>query len=242
MTAWILRYVRNSRPGRRTSGPITVTELAEAEKHWTKHVQGQCFTTEITCTLENRKLPANSPLRTVTLFIDKEGLLRINGRLQFSGKVYDEHHPIVLPKTHHLSTLVVRGCHRQLLHSGVRDTMVQVRERHWIVGARQLIKKVIKQCIICQRFRSRPAEEAVPKERVPEALPFEVTGIDLGGPLLVKGKRTTHKSYITLFTCGVTRAIHLEYVEDILQTCFYEHSDDSSHNEEYHGSSTLTML
>ncbi|XP_064475610.1 uncharacterized protein LOC135389499 [Ornithodoros turicata] len=129
-TAWILRYVRNSRPGRRTSGPITVTELAEAEKHWTKHVQGQCFATEIKCTLENRKLPANPPLRTVTLFIDKEGLLRINGRLLFSGKGYDEQHAIVLPKTHHLSTLVVRGCHRQVLHSGVRDTLVQVRERH----------------------------------------------------------------------------------------------------------------
>ncbi|XP_064478189.1 uncharacterized protein LOC135391715 [Ornithodoros turicata] len=86
VTAWILRCVRNSRPGYRTSGPITVMELAEAGKHWTKHVQGECFATEIKCTLENRKLPANSTLRTVTLFIDKKGLLRINDREQFSGK------------------------------------------------------------------------------------------------------------------------------------------------------------
>ncbi|KAH7940352.1 hypothetical protein HPB52_023539 [Rhipicephalus sanguineus] len=41
------------------------------------------------------------------------------------------------------------------------------------------------------------------------ASPFEVTCVDFAGPLLVK-EATTTKSYIALFTCGVTRAIHLE--------------------------------
>lgn len=77
--------------------------------------------------LENRKLPADSPLQTGALFIDEEGLLRIGVRLQISGKRYEEKHP-VLPKTHYLSMLVVQGYQLQVLHSGARDTPIQVGE------------------------------------------------------------------------------------------------------------------
>lgn len=70
----------------------------------------------------------------------------------------------------------------------------------------------------CDRFNCRAATEVaapLPPERVTKALPFEVTGIDFAGPLYTKDQGRNKKSYILLFTCAVTRAIHLELVTDM---------------------------
>ena len=51
----------------------------------------------------------------------------------------------------------------------------------------------------------------LPLERTIQNLSFKVIGIDYAGPLICKtkeGKQT--KLYILLFTCSLTRAMHLE--------------------------------
>lgn len=164
-----------------------------------------------------------SKLKDMPLFVDQEGLLRATGRLQHSNASYSERHPIVLPKEHRYCRLIVLQEHQRLLHAGVHDTLVQLRERYWIISGRQLVRRVIKECVICQRYNSRPASEVtapLPLDRVTKANPFEVTGIDFAGPLFVKGKPNSQKAYITLFTCAVTRAVHLELVEDMTATSF----------------------
>ena len=64
-----------------------------------------------------------------------------------------------------------------------------------------------------------------PKERVTEAVPFEHTGLDYFGPLYVKcyshtpeqtnGEYVCKKVWVCLFTCMVTRAVHLEIIDDM---------------------------
>ena len=56
--------------------------------------------------------------------------------------------------------------------------------------------------------------------RIAEGLPFQYTGVDFSGPLLVKGNPMTRKVYICLFTCAVIRAAHLEIVEDLTVVTF----------------------
>lgn len=54
-----------------------------------------------------------------------------------------------------------------------------------------------------------------------EAPPFSRTGVDFAGPLYVKGPTgRMNKAYIALFSCCVTRAIHLELVEDLSAGAF----------------------
>lgn len=76
----------------------------------------------------------------------------------------------------------------------------------------------------CERgLCRRPAIEvtaSLPQDRVTRAQPFEATGVDFAGPLLVKGENGLHKSYVTLFTCAVTRVIHFELVRDIFTKSF----------------------
>jgi hypothetical protein len=43
--------------------------------------------------------------------------------------------------------------------------------------------------------------------------PFDVTGVDFAGPVHLRGSNA--KSWICLFTCAVTRALHLELVQTL---------------------------
>lgn len=52
----------------------------------------------------------------------------------------------------------------------------------------------------------------LPIQRVRDASIFEVTGVDLAGPIYLKGRQ---KGWICLYTCAVYRAVHLELVTSI---------------------------
>ena len=58
--------------------------------------------------------------------------------------------------------------------------------------------------------------------RVQQTEPFSITGVDYAGPLYVREHNGEIKSYICLFTCAVTRAIHLEVVTDLTERSFLQ--------------------
>ncbi|XP_063436701.1 uncharacterized protein LOC134718141 [Mytilus trossulus] len=61
----------------------------------------------------------------------------------------------------------------------------------------------------------------LPKDRLREAPPFTVTGVDFTGALKVRNKNgKDSKAYICLFTCASTRAVHLEIVTDLTEEQF----------------------
>ena len=114
--------------------------------------------------------------------------------------------------------------HQDLLmkHAGVAYMLTSLRSNYWIVGLRRLAKTVKRGCFACQRQDSQPCGEPaapLPKLGVSEALPFTVMGVDFAGPLLCAD---THgkKLYICLFTCAVTRAVHLELTESLATSDF----------------------
>ncbi|CAB3999831.1 E3 ubiquitin- ligase DZIP3, partial [Paramuricea clavata] len=53
-----------------------------------------------------------------------------------------------------------------------------------------------------------------------ESPPFDKVGVDFAGPLYVKQGKSMRKVYIALFSCCVTRALHLELVEDLSAQTF----------------------
>lgn len=60
-----------------------------------------------------------------------------------------------------------------------------------------------------------PDPAPLPADRARAQYPFAVTGVDFTGAIQVRNKGEKVSVYILLFTCGVTRAIHLEVVEDL---------------------------
>ncbi|XP_043471443.1 uncharacterized protein LOC122504408 [Leptopilina heterotoma] len=87
---------------------------------------------------------------------------------------------------------------------------------------RRTIKSVVSRCVRCRRFNSKHVESApapLPIDRVRDANIFEITGVDLAGPLILKGRQN---SWICLFSCVVYRAIHLELVTSLSTQTFLE--------------------
>ena len=76
-------------------------------------------------------------------------------------------------------------------------------------------KRIIKRCYGCKRFNishyPKPSQGLIPTDRTKSDLPFSVTGTNYAGPFIckTKGKRDI-KVYLLLFTCSLTRAVHLE--------------------------------
>ncbi|GFR27320.1 integrase catalytic domain-containing protein [Trichonephila clavata] len=108
-----------------------------------------------------------------------------------------------------------------MLHSGVADTLIQVREKYWIPKGRQIIKSIIRKCFVCKKFNSRPGMQTtapLPRVRIEQSPPFAVTGLDFAGPIFVKNSK--EKFYILLCTCAVTRALHFELVTSLTTEAF----------------------
>lgn len=219
VTAWVLSFMTNCRRTETREGPLTATEIQKAENYWIGQVQQAAFLDGIRCLRDGRPLQKASKIRNVRPFLDEDNILRVGGRMSASPQSFAESHPIVIPADTHHATLLLIDSHRQMLHSGVRDTIVQVRERFWILRARQQVKRIIQWCTICKKTDARRGTQVdgqLPADWVTMCHPFQAVGVDFASPLTLKRRaRAYQKAYIILFTCAVTRAIHLELSEDM---------------------------
>jgi len=127
-------------------------------------------------------------------------------------------HPILLDKSGHLVQLLLRKAHLVSLHGGPQLTLFHLKQEYWIPGARNIARQYIRNCTICARFTSKPPVQIMgdlPEERITPSKPFTNTGLDFGGPFLTKVGATSkklEKSYMALFVCFGTKAVHLEAV------------------------------
>ncbi|GFS54628.1 integrase catalytic domain-containing protein [Trichonephila clavipes] len=64
----------------------------------------------------------------------------------------------------------------------------------------------------------------LPKERVRENFPFDCSGIDFIAPFWIKSnkqcKSSLYKTYVSIFVCFVTKAVHFELVSDLTTQTF----------------------
>jgi len=87
--------------------------------------------------------------------------------------------------------------------------------------------RVCHSCIRCFKINPRGLTQAMgslPIERIKSSKAFSITGVDFAGLIITlvnKGRgRKTCKSYISLFVCFSTRAIHLEAVSKLSTAAF----------------------
>ena len=85
LTAWCLRYLANLKLHKRKltlnlNRHLTVSEIESAEQFQFKEAQSKFYSKELELT-RNNSVPSQSPLISLTPFIDKQGLIRVGGRL-----------------------------------------------------------------------------------------------------------------------------------------------------------------
>lgn len=229
IVAWIIRFKCNTRMNRneRNYGHISVNEIRHAHQALIVAIQRIHLADVISKLLKGKQLSASNNLLSLSPFIDKKGVLRVGGRIQNSQLSFETKHPIILPSNNRFTQLLFEREHRKLLHIGPQALLYLIRENYWPIGGKNIARRVVHNCITCSRNKPRmlsqimgqlPADRTIPKR------PFYVIGVDFAGPittLINRGRgRKTNKSYISLFVCFTTKAIHLEAVSDLSSASF----------------------
>ncbi|XP_037957530.1 uncharacterized protein LOC119687323 [Teleopsis dalmanni] len=116
--------------------------------------------------------------------------------------------------------------HRINYHAGPRALVALIQQQFWITNCRSLARTVVNQCTHCFRYKPRLSTQIMgnlPADRVTANRPFTFTGIDFAGPiptyLKIRGK-VPYKSYIAVFICFPSKAVHLEAVSGLSSDAF----------------------
>ncbi|XP_054863943.1 uncharacterized protein LOC129348185 [Amphiprion ocellaris] len=213
----------------KATDPNTTNLQTQAKLTVIASVQQCAFREDIKKLHKGEQISKPSPLWTLNPFTDSSGLLRVGGRTSLADLPYDEKYPLILPKKHHVSTLLVRHYHQAVAHQGRHLTEGALRSAGvWIIGARKLVSSVIHQCVTCRKLKGRPADQKMadlPEDRLVMEPPFTRVGLDVFGPWTVVTRRTRggsaeSKRWAVLFSCLGTRAVHIEVIESMSTSSF----------------------
>ncbi|XP_065062963.1 uncharacterized protein LOC135689604 [Rhopilema esculentum] len=225
--AWVLRFIHNLRASLKNNtcqreNQINIEEFANAENVLIRSIQGEFFCKEIDYLQSKGDKKPPLYVSQFQLFVDEKGILRCQSRIKNASVIESSIRPILLPKSHQVSKLLVLYCHEKVMHDGIRETLNLLRQKYWIPRARELVKSIVRKCITCRKLEGLPYSTVfcpdLPRMRVDDQPPFANTGLDFAGPLTVASKGNNdgeEKFYVCLFTCMSTRAVHLELVESL---------------------------
>ena len=206
--AWLKRFLYNCRNQTKKRGPLVTEELEEVREWWIRRIQERDSTE-----------PHYSQVRAcLNLQPNAQGLMVCQGRIQ--GQ-----YPIYLPNDAKFTEKLVQQVHCETLHGGIGLTMAAVRERYWVPKLRSLTKAIRSKCHGCKRFRATavtiPAPGLLPEDRTSVGTAFEVIGTDFAGPIRFKQtQKKEGKAYLAIFSCSLSRAVHLELLPSQETTAF----------------------
>jgi hypothetical protein len=205
VTTLVVRAIKNILQKKKIKGPISVSELHDAEKRLIKMSQAGMDVT-------------GKRMQNIIPFVDKDGIWKAKGRLENTRQLPQAlRNPIILLNSHPLVKLLLR--HQKLAYCGYKRFMVEIRRWYWVIGLRDIARNHVKACIPCKLMRKRACEQYMGQ------LPVYMTGInhpafantalDLFVPFEIKlGRKTIIEAWCCIFTCMTSRVIHLELCTD----------------------------
>ncbi|XP_018577160.1 uncharacterized protein LOC108915576 [Anoplophora glabripennis] len=210
MVAWIYRFCYNLKhPEERRRGELTTDEMDKGETYVIKMIQAQSFSGE-----DEKRLSGLNP------FCDKHGILRLKTRISRREDLENFRFPMILPSKHPVVEKLILEMHKEKSHAGPRILLSLLRESYWILGGRRTIKSTLSQCVVCKRYNSKHfvvEPPPLPKDRVRDEVAFEMTEVDMAGPLYLQ---TGEKAWVCMFTCAVYSAVHFELCTSMSSPCF----------------------
>lgn len=227
--SYSIRFLRNVRQPYllRRTGLLSADELREGTRLLLVYTQRTTFPDEYKALKHHVGVSTKSNLATLTPYFDnKLNLIRVGGRLVNSILLPDAKHQILLPKNYVVTRLLLEHLHKTNLHVSHRALIAISRQQYWILSVGREAKSVIRSCIFCAKSKPNSINQLMgnlPFERVTPSRPFYYTGVDFAGPIKshykIRGKIPT-KSYLAIFVCFSTKAIHIEVVGDLSTESF----------------------
>ena len=206
--------------------PLGPNKLAgEATRKIIKAEQEQYLSAEISyLTTKTGPVPPN--VRNMQLFLDKNSILRVGGRLAHASIGWAQKYPILLSRDSPLLPLRIQEIHETIKHGGPGLTKTAIQQLYWIPRVSKLIPKILSKCYKCRKATGPPLRPPGPPALPPERAtldPMTVIGVDLTGHFNVRGQNNqVEKAYLAFFTCCSTRYINIEYLTNMSTECFLQ--------------------
>ncbi len=226
--AWALRFGRCCRKKNVLPPQLVLTadDIKAAEAALIT-VQQQVSFPEVFQALENNKLlPKGHSLGGLVVSLKPTNAkLKVDSHssntLVAKGRV-NERELIPLSGKNKLTRLMLLTQHKLHSHAGVSALISIIGYKFYIVGIKKQLKLISRQCASCLRTNAVPLQQQLgylPAARTVLAPPFQTCGIDFAGPITLREgavrKPVLIKSYLCLFVCMSTRAIHIEVCKNL---------------------------
>ncbi|GBM69371.1 hypothetical protein AVEN_272189-1 [Araneus ventricosus] len=218
----IFRFINKCKKNSKECGAPSKIKRQNAEIYILREVQVRTFGNEIHSLEQCGNVTPNSKLKSLSPFLDSQGILRVGGRLRNSILPYNSKHPILLPAKHKVTDMIIQYYHKIQFHSGPQALLYNIRQKFWPLNGRNLCRKIVHSCVTC--FKANPKISSqkmgdLPEDRVNPNFVFNSVGIDFSGPFYIKTKLRKRdpptKIYVCIIICLSTKAIHLELVSDL---------------------------
>lgn len=222
--AWALRFIRNAKAVKadRRRGELGADEVEAATLKLCRGAQMSRFEAEYKALSQGKQIERSSPLLALMPYMGGDGLMRVYGRTDLAEVQHlaeDAKRPILLPKDHRFTALMVHQQHVKMSHQFDDGVICAVRQRYWIPHLRTLVRSVKNRCQACKIRNVQPQPPVagqLPIDRLtPYVFPFTYTGLDFFGTIIVAVGRRNEKRWIALFTCLTVRAVHMEVAADL---------------------------
>lgn len=229
VVAYILRAASNFKRKRDKyeRGPLSDEELEEARLTIVRNHQAKYFKAELEeLTNPDKRKRINHDL---SMWYDTQTrTLRLLGRVITDNLTFNQKFPIIISHRGRLATLLMDHAHR-MGHGGAQQMLQFIRQQYWITKARQLAQSIIHKCRNCRRHHIHTATTlmaALPAERTTSLRAFKQCGVDYLGPINIASRTGRNppisRGYVSVFICMVTRAIHLEIVNNGTKEAFIQ--------------------
>ena len=222
--AWLIRWQSINKGTRKyCEDTISAKELADTKEIALKIMQNQAFAEEIKMLKTKGKVDKGKFIK-LRLYLDKEGLIRCQSRVQFTMLECPSEAPILVDTGNNFTKAYIKNIHVANNCANVNFTLNAARQEIHGHKLPSLVKKIIGSCHVCMRYRAHPyrypIQPVLPLERSVKDLPFTTTAVDYSGPHHLRDGQDIKKTWICLFTCLTSRAIYLVLVDDLKSTTF----------------------
>ena len=120
VTSYVLRFINNLKQKKKEDqllvNNVTADEFKKAEKLLVIFTQRDIVK-------QGKQLK-----KELNLQVEDE-IFRCKGRLKNAPLSYDARFPILLPKNNAFSDLIIKLCHQNVLHNGMKETINELRNR-----------------------------------------------------------------------------------------------------------------
>ena len=112
--SYVTRFIKNcGKEDNKLVGTLAAHEIKGAQQDLIKLIQQKRFAEEYEL-LKTKQEIRSGKLKDLSPFMDKDGLIRVGGRLKHANIPYDWKHQVILQKDHHISELIAREYHNHI--------------------------------------------------------------------------------------------------------------------------------